>query len=75
MREGWLVANNSVDGSGYVAGPALPTRLQKIVAAGPQVVVVNAGRADDLSDPAAVGTAATQLYQDLRSGSRRRRSS
>ncbi|RZT89008.1 GDSL-like lipase/acylhydrolase family protein [Pseudonocardia sediminis] len=65
-QDGWRVTNESVYGSGYVAGQALQTRLQKIVAAGPQVVVVTAGRADDVSDPAAVGAAATKLYQDLR---------
>lgn len=61
-----VVTNESVYGSGYVADPALQTRLQKVVAANPQLVVVTAGRADDLSDPAAVGAAATRLYQELR---------
>ncbi|MET0191412.1 MAG: SGNH/GDSL hydrolase family protein [Pseudonocardia sediminis] len=65
-QDGWRVTNESVYGSGYVAGQALQTRLQKVVAAGPQVVVVTAGRADDISDPAAVGAAATKLYQDLK---------
>lgn len=61
-----LVTSDSVYGSGYVAAPALQARLQKLVASGPELVVVNAGRADDRSDPAAVGAAAGRLYQDLR---------
>lgn len=65
-KDGWTVTKDAVYGSGYVAGPALDTRLQKIVASGPQLVVVTAGRADDESDPATVGPAATKLYQDLK---------
>lgn len=67
-KDGWKVTNDSVYASGYVADPALPTRLQKIVAAEPQLVVVTAGRADDRENPAAVGAAARQLYQDLKTG-------
>jgi acyl-CoA thioesterase I len=65
-KDGWKVTTDAVYGSGYSAKPALETRLQKVVAAAPQVVVVTAGRADDQSDPAAVGTAATKLYGDLK---------
>lgn len=68
-QEKWAtVTSDAVFGSGYVADPALQTRLQKVVAANPQLVVVTAGRADDQADPAAVGQAATKLYSDLKTG-------
>lgn len=70
----WPVAVvDGVSGSGYVApgaGRPMPDRVERVIAAGPDVVVVVGGTNDAGQGypPQEVGTAAVDLLDDLRDG-------
>lgn len=62
---GWTVQNESVDGSGYVAGNSFDKRVQQVVDAQPDVIVV-AGGERDLGRPIPeVTSAAEDLISQL----------
>ncbi|WP_258725718.1 SGNH/GDSL hydrolase family protein [Cellulomonas sp. NS3] len=71
---GWPIAVvDGVSGSGFVApgrGEAMPDRVDDVVAAAPEVVVVAGGSNDAFRgyEPAEVQAAATQVLADLRTG-------
>ncbi|MEJ2866541.1 SGNH/GDSL hydrolase family protein [Actinomycetospora sp. OC33-EN08] len=66
----WTVTNTAVGGTGYVnpgsAGPFEATQLERVVAARPQLVVVEGSRNDIGLPVEAVRAAASHLYGELR---------
>jgi len=63
---GWVEANLGVGGSGYVNGDAYVNRLDALVLAHPDTVIVSGGRNDIWHDPETVGAAASDLIAAVR---------